>query len=317
MKISENILFAVAKRMYTRNMGQSEEMAEALADDASYANYRQECIHDVLKAADEHGVPYKGKTVLDLGCYDGAISGGYLTAGAEHVIGVDIDEPAVRVAQKEHSGPNIEFHVSNTVELPLPDNSIDSIFCYDVFEHVACPSPILEQCNRVLKPGGKMLIGTWGWYHPFAPHLWSMMPVPWAHVLFSEKTMLRVCRRIYNSDFYVPNMHDFDADGIRKPDKYQYESISTDYLNKYLIRDFEKVFRSSPLNYKINQQRFSSKWAAWTQPLLKVPFLKEFFTAYIWVVLEKPAVPAMQNVRQGNPQQKSQSETPVLSASAP
>ena len=312
MKLSENILFAIAKKMYTRNMGQSEEMTEALANDASYATYRQECIHDVLTAADKYGVGCKDKTILDLGCYDGAISGGYLKAGAKHVIGVDIDEPAVRIAQAQHSGPNIEFHVSNTVELPLPDNCVDTIFCYDVFEHVSCPSPILEQCHRVLKPGGKMLIGTWGWYHPFAPHLWSMMPVPWAHVIFSEKTMLRVCRRIYKSDFYVPNMHDFDENGVRKPDKFDYESIPTDYLNKYLIKDFEKVFRDSPLKYKINRQRFSSKWAAWTRPLLKVPFLKEFFTAYIWVVLEKSVEAKNTNVRRD----QLPNETPQLSLTA-
>lgn len=288
MKLAENLLFAVAKRMYTRNMGQSEEMTQALASDDSYADYRQECVNDVLVAADKYNVSYKGKTVLDLGCYDGAISGGYLKAGAKHVIGVDIDAPAVKVAQEKYSGPNIEFHASNTTELPLPDSCVDTIFCYDVFEHVSCPSPILEQCFRVLKPGGKMLIGTWGWYHPFAPHLWSTMPVPWAHVVFSEKTMLRVCRRIYNSDFYVPNMHDFDKNGARITDKFNYETIPTDYLNKYLVKDFEKVFQNSPLDFKINQQRFSSKWAAWTKPLLKVPFLKEFFTAYIWVVLQRP-----------------------------
>ena len=290
MKISENILFAIASRMYRSSLGQSEEMAQALVDDDSYAGYRRECLNKVLDAAHRHDVEFKGKDVLDLGCYDGAISSGYLDAGAARVYGVDIDEPAVKMAQSRFTDPRLDFRVSGVTGLPLGDQSVDTVFCYDVFEHVENPTPILEECHRVLRPGGKMLIGTWGWYHPFAPHLWSTMPVPWAHVLFSEKTVLRTCRRVYHSDWYVPNMHDFDETGTRKADKYTHESIPTDYLNKYLISDFQKVFEDSSLDFKINQERFSSKWAAWTTPLLKVPVLKEFFTAYIWVVLERSVV---------------------------
>lgn len=288
MKLAEDILFAIAKRMYRRNMGQSEEMTDALADSDSYAEYRKTCVRQVLDAADKYDVPYRDLAVMDLGCYDGAISGGYLDAGARRVVGVDIDEPAVRTAQQLHARDDLEFRVSSTTELPIRDESVDTIFCYDVFEHVECPAPMLEQCFRVLKPGGRMLIGTWGWYHPFAPHLWSTMPVPWAHVLFGEETMLKVCRRIYQSDFYQPNMHDFDKDGERIEDKFNYSKIPTDYLNKLLIRDFERVFRDSSFEHRVHAERFSSKWAAWTTPLLKLPFVREFFTAYIWVVLERP-----------------------------
>ena len=291
MKISENILFAIASRMYRSSLGQSDEMFQALSDGDSYAGYRRECLAKVLDAAKLYGVPFLRRDVLDLGCYDGAISSGYLDAGARFVYGVDIDESAVKSAQKNFTDTRLDFRVSGVAGLPLDDQSVDTIFCYDVFEHVETPAPILDECNRVLRPGGKMLIGTWGWYHPFAPHLWSTMPVPWAHLLFSEKTMLCTCRRVYHSDWYIPNMHDYDEYGQRKADRYTHECIPTDYLNKYLIKDFDDTFRESPLNYKINPQRFSSKWAAWTIPLLKVPFLKEFFTAYIWVVLERPDVP--------------------------
>ncbi len=289
MGIGESILYALTKRLYLRNMGQSEEMTQALSSVDSYAGYRQECLGKILSAANQYGVELKNRDVLDLGCFDGAISQGYLNAGAASVIGIDIDEPAVRSAQKKFAGDRLDFRVSGTDSFPVDDNCIDTIVCYDVFEHVQFPEPILNECFRVLRPGGKLLIGTWGWYHPFAPHLWSTMPVPWAHVLFSERTLLRTCRRVYQSDWYRPNMHDFDNQGQRIPDKFTNESIPVSYLNKFLIRDFEQAFRKSPLKYRIHSQRFSSKWAAWTKPLLKVPFLKEFFTAYIWVVLEKPA----------------------------
>ena len=290
MNIGESVLYALTKRFYLRNPGQSQEMTQALATADSYADYRLECLSKVLAAADRYGVSWRDRYVLDLGCYDGAISQGYLDAGARSVIGIDIDEPAVLLAQKKYADTRLQFRVSGTRRFPLDDACVDTIFSYDVFEHVENPASILNECYRVLRPGGKLLIGTWGWYHPFAPHLWSTMPVPWAHVLFSEKTMLRTCRRVYNSDWYMPNMHDFDEYGQRILDKYMHEKIPTDYLNKFLIRDFDRVFQESPLKYRIYPQRFSSRWAAWTASLLNIPMLKEFLTAYIWVVLERPAL---------------------------
>ncbi len=209
------------------------------------------------------------------------------TENGEIIFGT-IHADAIETANTKFAGPNVKFRVSDTDRLPLADESIDTIISYDVFEHVATPAQILSECHRVLRPGGSMLIGTWGWYHPFAPHLWSVMPVPWAHVLFSERIMLRVCRRIYQTDWYQPNMHDFDENGERIPDKFNYESIPTDYLNKFLIRDFERTFQQSEFDFQIHPERFSSRAAAWTKPLLRVPVLKEFFTSYIWCVLSKP-----------------------------
>ncbi|MEZ6132850.1 MAG: class I SAM-dependent methyltransferase [Planctomycetaceae bacterium] len=288
MKLSEDILYALAKKLYRNNPGQDDRMAAALANDETYGVYRSECLNKVLAAANRYNVKYVGKDVLDLGCFDGTITQGLLESGVRSAVGVDIDADAIETARKLHTDQRIRFLLGNTDGFPLEDNSVDTIISYDVFEHVETPKPILQECYRVLRPGGQMLIGTWGWYHPFAPHLWSTMPVPWAHLFFSERTILRTCRRVYQSDWYAPNMHDFDKDGQRIADKYTHEKIPTQFLNKFLIRDFQKVFRESPLDFEINPNRFASEWAAWTTPFLRVPFLKEFFTAYIWVVLTCP-----------------------------
>lgn len=292
-KLREGLLFQLAKTLYKRNLGQSEEMTAALEDREAYESYRAECVDKIREAAHRLSVPVSQRDVLDLGCYDGALTSSLKTFDPASLTGIDIDADAIETANIKFAGPDVEFRVSGTDRLPLADESIDTIISYDVFEHVETPAQILSECYRVLRPGGSMLIGTWGWYHPFAPHLWSVMPVPWAHVLFSERIMLRVCRRIYQTDWYQPNMHDFDKNGERIPDKFNYESIPTDYLNKFLIRDFERIFQQSEFDFQIHPERFSSRAAAWTKPLLRVPVLKEFFTSYIWCVLSKPG-----NVRQ-------------------
>jgi SAM-dependent methyltransferase len=263
-------------------------MKDALQSKESYADYRLTRAQEITDAAKRSGVQLAGQIVLDLGCSDGAISPYYLEAGASEVIGVDIDAAAIDAAKRQHARPGLSFHLSDTDRLPLSDQSVNVIIAYDVFEHVAVPAALLEECHRVLTPGGQLLIGTWGWHHPFAPHLWSTMPVPWAHVFFSERTLLRTCRRVYHSDWYTPNMHDFDENGERIQDRYLNESIDTSYLNKFLVRDFERTFETSQLDWTLQPQPFSSPLASWTRLFLKTPWIREFFTAYFWAVLTRP-----------------------------
>jgi len=116
--------------------------------------------------------------------------------------------------------------------------------------------------------------------------LWAVMPIPWAHLLVSEETLLRVSRRVYEAPWYRPNMFDVDAKGIRIADKYNHTEISRDYLNKYLIRDFERVFREAGFAYETHPQPFGS--ASWTRPLLAIKWLRELLSGYVWFVLTKP-----------------------------
>ena len=284
----ELLLYQMARRMMRSELGHSQEMKDALRDREAYANYRADKISEIAGYCRRWGVRLQDAVVLDLGCSDGAITAGYLSQGAAHVIGVDIDHEAVNRARQRFQDQRLEFRESSVSGMPVDDASIDTIICYDVFEHVSQPERILQECARVLRPGGKLLIATWGWWHPFAPHLWSTMPVPWAHLFFSERTVLRVCRRVFHSDWYVPNMHDLDAQGRKRQDKFLAEQIPTDYLNKLLLRDFDRVFAASPLQAEVHPIPFGSRYARWTRMFLGVPWLREFVTAAIWVVLTKP-----------------------------
>lgn len=288
MWLSEQILYRLAKLMSSSEAGHSDEMKSALQNDEAYAQFRLGQIAVVTDAAERFNVQINDKVVLDLGCSDGAISTGYLDYGASRVVGVDIDEKAIAIAKKQRGSENAEFYTGTVTHIPIPDSSIDTVLCYDVFEHVEHPSEILSEIHRVLRPGGQMLIGTWGWKHPFAPHLWSTMPVPWAHVLFSERTMLRTCRKVYHSDWYMPDMHDYDENGDLYKDKYTEEEIPRDYLNKFLVKDFERVFTESSLDYQLHPQPFGSKYASWTKVFLKTPWIREFVTGYLWAVLSNP-----------------------------
>jgi 2-polyprenyl-3-methyl-5-hydroxy-6-metoxy-1,4-benzoquinol methylase len=287
MQVAEEILFQLARALYRTEIAHSSEMKNAQQNiDASNA-YRAGEVNRILKTVERYRIPILGQTIVDFGCNDGAISAEYLARGAAKVIGLDIDECAIQRAQALHHDERLLFIQNRADSIPLDSQSVDVLISFDVFEHVSQPTMILKEIHRVLTPRGKALIGTWSWYHPFAPHLWAVMPVPWAQVFFSEQTILRVCRRVYHSSWYVPNMHDYDKDGQRRPDKYNHQTISTDYLNKFLIKDFEQAFLTSGFIYETSPAPFGSRYARWTRVFMHVPWFREFIAGYVWFILTK------------------------------
>jgi SAM-dependent methyltransferase len=287
--IRETVLYYLARGMYYSEICHSREMKDALTSLEKYDTYRLRLVSLILRAAERYGVSIRGRDVLDFGCGFGTLCSQFLEHGPRSVTGVDIDGAAIARAQTLYGNGRLRFQASEPDRIPLPAGSVDVVISYDVFEHVARPEAITDELYRVLRPGGQALIGTWGWYHPFAPHLFSVMPVPWAHVLCGERAVLRACRKIFLSPWYRPVMHDLDPEGRKRSDKYTEESISTDYLNKYLIRDYERLFARSPFDFKTHLVPFSSWYARWTAVLLRVPWVREFFASYVWFVLTKLA----------------------------
>jgi ubiquinone/menaquinone biosynthesis C-methylase UbiE len=48
--------------------------------------------------------------------------------------------------------------VSDITSIPAPDSSFGAIFCSEVLEHVPEPTHALDEFNRLLKPGGKLIL---------------------------------------------------------------------------------------------------------------------------------------------------------------
>lgn len=69
------------------------------------------------------------------------------------VVGVDLDP---RVASMFHS----EFHLGSLTDMPFGPESFDLIFCEYVVEHLDDPKAAFREMQRVLKPGGRVLLLT-------------------------------------------------------------------------------------------------------------------------------------------------------------
>ncbi|MFA5971059.1 MAG: class I SAM-dependent methyltransferase [Lentimicrobiaceae bacterium] len=52
------------------------------------------------------------------------------------------------------------YWIEDGKELPLPDNSLDGVACFQVLSVIDKPVDFFREMNRVLKPGGKLILTT-------------------------------------------------------------------------------------------------------------------------------------------------------------
>jgi ubiquinone/menaquinone biosynthesis C-methylase UbiE len=117
-----------------------------------------------------------------------------IRAGAAESVGIDVDEAAVRYAQERlRDLPQVTVLAADAQGIPFGDASFDVVVSSAAFEHVHDVEGMLREVARVLRPGG-MLFAQFSplWWHYNGPHLIKCVPVPWAHVLFSDRTLLNV-----------------------------------------------------------------------------------------------------------------------------
>ncbi|MEO0946857.1 MAG: methyltransferase domain-containing protein [Cyanobacteria bacterium J06641_5] len=58
-------------------------------------------------------------------------------------------------------GDLVRFEVADAQETDLAENSVDLVWSLESGEHMPDKAAFLEECYRVLKPGGKLIFATW------------------------------------------------------------------------------------------------------------------------------------------------------------
>ena len=98
-----------------------------------------------------------GKRVLDIASGEGYGLAALVASGAREGVGVDISEQACQHARSKYG---LDVHVGSAEAIPLPDASVDVITSFETIEHVPSPQAFLAECQRVLRPGGRLVIST-------------------------------------------------------------------------------------------------------------------------------------------------------------
>jgi SAM-dependent methyltransferase len=116
--------------------------------------YHFEKLHHLLRLVAFDG--YRGRSVLEVGCGAGVDLARFAKGGAE-VTGVDLAASAIDLARAnfEQQGLKGLLQVADGECLPFPDNSFDLVYAHGVVQYTADPQRLVEECRRVLKPGGE------------------------------------------------------------------------------------------------------------------------------------------------------------------
>lgn len=116
--------------------------------------------------------PRSGLTLLDMGCGTGNYAVELAVRGLS-VTGVDVS-PAMLERAREKArarGLAVSWQRADARQLPFADESFDAVLSVTALEFIPDPASALGEAYRVLKPGGRLVLGVlgrdsaWGRYY--------------------------------------------------------------------------------------------------------------------------------------------------------
>jgi len=160
-----------------------------------------------------------GREVLDAGCGEGYGSRLLMDAGgASRCVGVDVDESTVAAARSAYGDrEGLEYAVADVTALPFEDDSFDIVTCFETIEHLTAQSVAVAELQRVLRPGGFLLIsspnrGVYPAGNPFHEH--ELTAAEFAQLLAGRFAHVRLLRQHNWIASAVLDDPSFAADGV-------------------------------------------------------------------------------------------------------
>jgi SAM-dependent methyltransferase len=111
----------------------------------------------------ELGLP-AGSHGLDVGCGVGLYALWLAEAVGQRgrVVAIEPEAAKVEAAQAlvggEAVGERLEFRTGDGTAIPLPDRSVDWVWCGDVLHHIVDTEKALREFFRVVRPGGRIIV---------------------------------------------------------------------------------------------------------------------------------------------------------------
>ena len=134
-----------------------------------YASWRGSSLGEITETLERRLIlrlagPLQGRSVLDVGCGDGTLALVAARSGAAQVVGCDPDPRMIAraAAQAERGNADISLAIARSQALPFADGSFDLVTCITVLAFVPDAAGAIREMARILRPGGRLVIGDLG-----------------------------------------------------------------------------------------------------------------------------------------------------------
>ncbi len=240
-----------------------------------------------------------GKEVLDFGCGHAGRTVRWLEKFQfKRVVGIDHSEVHLKWANtfiKKKNFSNIHLIHSAGENLQFESDTFECVLSFEVFDHVNDPQKCLEECHRVLKKNGIVVIVFTPFYSPKGAHL-HFTRMPWMNVFFKEDTLIQAHNEIAREL------------GAEYEKTYKFNSIQKEVgcpkrfgsVNGLTVKGFDEIIEMQgwevldkwnvPIFHhgKLIHARKELKLLSFPASMLtKVPYFDEMFTHYVSRVLQK------------------------------
>ena len=189
-----------------------------------------------------------GLDVLEIGTGHGGIACYMAVVGAKNVVGIDLNTKHLAFAERyakivaSRFGPDfalpVQFLEMSADKMAYPDASFDLVLADNVFEHFSDPEAVMRESFRVLRPGGGILVPVFSSIKSkYGLHLKHGLKMPWAHVFFSEPTIIRAMTRLAQENPKLYELYPGLSDNPRRArDLRRYKD-----LNDITYREFQAM----------------------------------------------------------------------------
>lgn len=120
---------------------------------------------------------YSQGILLDLGCG---------TVPYYKIYKEQVDEIiCIDWVNSHHENIHLDYNADLNKGIPLHDNSVDTILLTDVLEHISKPHILIEEISRVLRNGGKLILGV--------PFMYWLHEVPFDFHRYTKYQLVELC----------------------------------------------------------------------------------------------------------------------------
>lgn len=114
----------------------------------------------------------QAKEILDVGCGIGGSSLYLAQKFNARAVGITLSpvqaSRATERALEAGLATDVQFQVADALDMPFADDTFDFVWSMESGEHMPDKEKFLQECYRVLKPGGTFLMATWC-HRPITP----------------------------------------------------------------------------------------------------------------------------------------------------